>query len=81
MAENVHVLPGVVIPGNADPEIQEAVENLLSRVRSGDVVALGYVEVYRDGKVAIGHINKTNFHELNSGAAWLAHSIVSRGEA
>jgi hypothetical protein len=58
-------------------EILELAESLLARVRAGAVVALAIVEVHRDG-IETSVAGDDHYHELNSGAARLAHWLAGQ---
>jgi hypothetical protein len=60
-------------------EMLELAESLLARVRAGTVVALAIVAVHRDG-VEISIAGGDYYHDLNSGAARLAHRLAGQPE-
>jgi hypothetical protein len=60
------------------PEVVELAESLLARVRAGAVVALAIVEAHRDGRVDIWAAAGDHYHDLNSGAARLAHRLAGQ---
>lgn len=52
-------------------------EAVLERLRSGESVAFGFVEVRRGRTVGTGWSRSEVYHLLNSGAARLAHRLAS----
>ena len=54
----------------------EMIEGIASRIKSGETVAVGAVEVMRDRGVATSYSNGS-YHLLNSGAARLASRLAS----
>ena len=64
---------------NINQEAVDLVEGLLADIRSGEVVAVGFVAVKSGGVVATSYSHRAEYHQLNSGAAVLAHRIASWG--
>lgn len=59
----------------------ERLGEILERFKSGESLAFAIVEVKRAGTVATQYVSDgKSYHELNSGAATLAHRIASAGE-
>lgn len=60
-------------------EAVEMLSGLLERVRSGEAIAVAFVEVKRGGIVANAFANSRtgSYHALNSGAARLAYRLAS----
>jgi hypothetical protein len=55
------------------------VEGLLERLRSGESVAVAFVEVFRNRSVATAWCESESYHLLNSGAAGLAARLAMDG--
>lgn len=68
-------LAKIDIPKNQDAI--ELCEGVLERLRSGESVAFGFVEVLRGHRVVTGWSKSEVYHLLNSGAARLANRIAS----
>lgn len=60
-----------------NPDAIALVEGLLARLRSGEAVAVAFVEVCRGQLVATEYDCGREYHALNSGAARLAHRLAS----
>lgn len=64
---------------NFPSDLLELATATLQRVRDGEVQALAVVEVRRDGIVHVEVCgDDDSYHEMNSGAARLAHLVVSQ---
>lgn len=74
-------LNGAPIPNTADPEIVEALEQLLEQARRGEITAIGYV-VVRPAATMTGWIAE-GMHKfsLHSGAALLLHRVSTKIDA
>lgn len=67
----------------AVPKNDEAIamcEIVLERLRTGESVAFGFVEVTRERTVTIGWARSEVYHLLNSGAARLACRIAAEND-
>lgn len=59
----------------------EMVEAVLGRLRSGETLAVGIIEHRANGGVStIVSESKASYHQLNSGAARLAHVLAGMGD-
>ena len=55
----------------------ELVEGLIDRLKSGDALAVAFVEVRRGNTVCTGYSTSNQYHCLNSGAAILASRLAA----
>lgn len=67
-------------PQPSQPELIDMAEALLRRVRDGLVIGLALVEHREGDEVAIQTYGPASYHQLNSGAARLAHMLASATE-
>jgi hypothetical protein len=73
------VVPLEVVEPTPDKDTIEAIEGLLDRVRSGECIAVAFVEVGRDRSVATARFADNSHHLLTSGAATLAARLAMDG--
>lgn len=60
----------------ANGDAIELAEGLLERLRSGEAIAVAFVEVGADGSVGTAYSKSSSYHLLNSGAARLASRLA-----
>lgn len=65
------------VDNEINEDAQRLVEETLTRVKSGDVIAVALVEIRKARTVAIAVSRSSSYHELNSGAARLAAHLAS----
>lgn len=70
------------VGASVNEEAVEAIEELLSRVKSGEVLAVAYVAVEKRRSVAYEYVlhESGTYHMLNSGVARLAHVLAGVGD-
>jgi hypothetical protein len=60
-----------------EPEVVDMLAQALKKAKAGQVLAVGVVLVGPGGAVGTMYASKNHYHELNSGAARLAHRICN----
>lgn len=56
----------------------ELVENLLEKVKAGEVVSVAFIAVTEDGGVAVAHSTTDYYHQIIAGTVYLQNSMSSR---
>jgi hypothetical protein len=75
------VIPFQVVEPGINPELIAIVEHLAKRVRAGVTIGLAVIEHQLGDDVVIEACGAGSYHELNSGAARLAHLLAGmKGE-
>lgn len=64
-------------PRPVNSDALAVVEEVLARVRAGEVTAVAIVEVNPAGRVSTHWSGSDHYHQLNSGCARLAHRIAA----